>query len=91
MCENTRGRVTFLVNLILSRLEKFDLSMLGWGGGGEGRGGWERVRIYGVGLIFEMLIGFQISGVYFPVGGWGAYILGDVLTGFCDIWEILER
>ena len=57
---------------------------------GEGRRG-ERVGegayIRG-GLIFEMLIGFQIWGVYFPVG---AYILGDVLTGSCDIWEILER
>ena len=44
MCENTRGRVTFLVNLILSRLEKFDLSMLGWGGRGGGEKGGEGGR-----------------------------------------------
>ena len=35
MCENTWGRVTFLINLILSRLsrlEKSDMSMFGAGG-----------------------------------------------------------
>ena len=62
------------------RLDKFDGPIFG-GDGGRG-------CVYTGGFILEMLIGFQIWGVYFPVG---AYILGDVLTGFCDIWEILER
>ena len=55
MHENTRRRVTFLVNLMFSRLDKFNGPMFG------GR------RIYG-GLIFGILIGLHIWGEYIRGG-----------------------
>ena len=67
MHENIWRRVTFLVNLLLCRLDKFDGPIFGGGGGGLGRG-----------LIFWMLIGLHIWGAYIRE----AYIWGGVLTEF---------
>ena len=63
MLENTGGRVTFLVNLMFRRLDKFDGPIFGWGWG------WRRGRICG-GCIFGMFIGLHIWGRIFR----GAYI-----------------
>ena len=38
MQENTSGSLTFLVNLMFRRLDKFDELIYGWEGGAEG--GW---------------------------------------------------
>ena len=63
--------MTFLVNLILSRLEKIDMSMFEGEGGGGGEGkGWERVRIYGGGGLYWRCWGyiFRWGLIY-----WGTY------------------
>ena len=67
--------MTFLVNMMFRRLDKFDGPI--FGGWLEGAG----VRIYG-GLIFGMLIGLHV---------WGhIYIRGGVLTGFYGIELCLD-
>ena len=56
MQENTLGRVKFLVNLMFSRLDKFDKPFF-----------CVCVRIYG-GLNFGMLIGLHVWGTYILEG-----------------------
>ena len=61
--------MTFLENLMFSRLDKFHGPILGWGGRGGGS-----VSVYMGGLIFGMLIRLHyISG--------GAYIQGSLHKG----------
>ena len=62
--------MTFLVNLMFSRLDKFDGPILGWVVGGVYRGG----------LIFGMLIDLDIWWTY--IRGGGTYIRGAHLRDF---------
>ena len=61
--------MTFLTNVMFSRIDKFDGSIF------------ERLYI-GRGVIFGMLIGLHIWGTYIRGGGRGAHIQEGLLTGF---------
>ena len=56
MHENTRGRVTFLVNLMFRRLDKFDGPIFG--------GGWGCGHIYGGAYIWDANWFTYLRGVY---------------------------
>ena len=69
MHENTLGRVTFFVNLMFRRLDKFDGPMFGVGSGGGG------VRIYEGAYIRDANWVTYLGGVY---SGGGVYTGGRI-------------
>ena len=62
MYENTCGRVTFLVDLMFGRLDKFDGLIFG------GRGGGEHIFGGGGGYIWDVNWVTYLGGVHIPGG-----------------------
>ena len=82
MHENTLGGVTFLVNLMFSRLDKFDRLIFGRriydaeeGGGGR------------VAYIWDVVCVTYLGGIYSE----GGYIWVGVLIGFYSIYIIFTK